>query len=389
MATQIFRTESSSKTTTIPTRLDNKSGKRIVLWKDIQQYFKHADGVLNNGEAVVFLTNENFEYLDPLRIAHHPGVVLVIRGPEHEVTESIKTGPASQTGTTTVKDAMNELFERLQVEMNKNKALEEQMLRTQQSIETKQDETQQRLVEMRQQIEQIENKQQGSTEMQKQALDRLAVIQNRIHALITQTNELHEHPLPRLFIVLPKAIRGRDKTRKAQADQFQVYFLCECGAYTISENGTNSPTIHLSNHEGYDLEKPTEFFEKYGTYVLALMYMIKHGVKVGDVVVPSLADLATVGGLDAGQKQPDHLKNIGSLVDDSITFLQSQKYDNIPEGGESMELAITRALEGGVDLQHLGSFLKAKSEHALGNLHRVITNEGHVKYMCDEHCRHT
>jgi hypothetical protein len=58
---QSFWTRSSTGTITIPTRVDNKTGNRIILWKDIQQYFKNAQGVLNGGKAVLFLTDGNFE----------------------------------------------------------------------------------------------------------------------------------------------------------------------------------------------------------------------------------------------------------------------------------------------------------------------------------------
>jgi len=57
---QIFRLRSSHETTSIPTRLD-KSGQHVVLWKDVLQYFKQAEGVLNEGKAVLFLTDDNFE----------------------------------------------------------------------------------------------------------------------------------------------------------------------------------------------------------------------------------------------------------------------------------------------------------------------------------------
>ncbi|KAF9943879.1 hypothetical protein BGZ65_000061, partial [Modicella reniformis] len=45
---------------------------------------------------------------------------------------------------------------------------------------------------------------------QKEALDRLAIIHNHGQVLLTQTYELHEYPIPRLFIVLPKdpGLRG-------------------------------------------------------------------------------------------------------------------------------------------------------------------------------------
>ncbi|KAK3815412.1 MAG: hypothetical protein J3Q66DRAFT_389253 [Benniella sp.] len=79
---QAFRSRSSSssssKLISIPTRHDTKSGKNVVRWKDILQFFKDAQGVMTGGLAVLFLTDDDLEDLIPLRIAHHPGVVLEV-----------------------------------------------------------------------------------------------------------------------------------------------------------------------------------------------------------------------------------------------------------------------------------------------------------------------
>jgi hypothetical protein len=57
---QAFRT-STSKVITIPTRHDPKSGQRVVRWKDVQQYFENAKGVLSGEGAVLFLTDDGLE----------------------------------------------------------------------------------------------------------------------------------------------------------------------------------------------------------------------------------------------------------------------------------------------------------------------------------------
>ncbi|KAK3825451.1 MAG: hypothetical protein J3Q66DRAFT_436521 [Benniella sp.] len=76
---QEFRARFSSEIIAIPTRHDPKSGQRFIRWKDIQQYFKNAQGVMNGKVAVLFLTSDDFEdSLIPLRIAYYPGVVLEV-----------------------------------------------------------------------------------------------------------------------------------------------------------------------------------------------------------------------------------------------------------------------------------------------------------------------
>jgi hypothetical protein len=58
---QEFRARSSSEVITIPTRQDPKSGQRVVRWKDIQQYFENAKGLMIGKDAVLFLTDDDLE----------------------------------------------------------------------------------------------------------------------------------------------------------------------------------------------------------------------------------------------------------------------------------------------------------------------------------------
>ncbi|KAF9927629.1 hypothetical protein BGZ65_006697, partial [Modicella reniformis] len=60
----------------IPSRLDKKTGERIILLKDIQTEIENTDRVKNGKELVLFLTDDNFEDVLPKRILYHPGVVL-------------------------------------------------------------------------------------------------------------------------------------------------------------------------------------------------------------------------------------------------------------------------------------------------------------------------
>jgi len=58
---QAFRSKASSKIISIPARHDPKSGKNVVRWKDILQYFEDAKGVMNGELAVLFLTDDDLE----------------------------------------------------------------------------------------------------------------------------------------------------------------------------------------------------------------------------------------------------------------------------------------------------------------------------------------
>ena len=115
----------------------------------------------------------------------------------------------------------------------------------------------------------------------------MAVLQNRVQAVLTQTYELHEYAIPRLFIVLPQYPSGWDLLQLF-TEKYRLYFLCECGEHTraASSNSSIPHTIHLAKHEGYEINRPNEFFEQYSPYILTILKMLKFGLSVASV--PSL-----------------------------------------------------------------------------------------------------
>ncbi|KAG0228964.1 hypothetical protein BGX31_006380 [Mortierella sp. GBA43] len=59
---QSFKSETSARITTIPTRLDPKRGERVVRWSDIQQcYGDTTKFVMNGQDVVLFLTDDDLE----------------------------------------------------------------------------------------------------------------------------------------------------------------------------------------------------------------------------------------------------------------------------------------------------------------------------------------
>ncbi|KAF9364454.1 hypothetical protein BGX34_001434 [Mortierella sp. NVP85] len=503
---QAFRLRSaeSSEIIHIPTRFDSNSSQHVVRWKDIQQYFKHAEGLMIGSDAVLFLTDDDLEDLIPLRIAHHPGVIIEVvvdgssSGDQNNAGDDGKEAPSAKIGnpescpplnnvddgkerdhgsvtknvddrdgvqafehgmtpdlsstikdlailditntndpssssqlvannssqitlvptpsahlatttatyntqyntyfqaimagqvqqTSVIKDSMDEHFDRLQQEVDKNHTLQERIFQLQQQMEANQQEMQQQQQQSKLEILQ---KQQELLELQKQALGRLAVIQNRVQTLLIQTYELHEYPIPRLFIILPKPKpKGLEKlTTNPLVEQFRLYFLCECGTHTMEEGCTTPHEVHLAKHEGYDLDRPKEFFEKYGSYLLTMMYMIKYGIMAAGVVVPPLASSKIVDELESARKHVEYLtRGIGPLVDDTIQFLQTLKSDGeVIAHLHHPNFDKLEVLEG-ADLRQLETYLKVKDEgRVLGNLFRVITPEGHVKWVCIDHYR--
>ena len=225
---------------------------------------------------------------------------------------------------------------------------------------------------------------------QQQTLNRQVILENRVQALMTQNYELHEYPIPRLFIVLPKPKRRKDKITHPLTKQFRLYFLCECGDHTTGTGRGNLPNkIHLAKHEGYELDQPNEFFERFGSYVLAMLKFLKYGTMAAGVAVPPLALFKVVEGIDAIQKSLAMTTDkIGSLVDQTIQHIQDLQGSSKKDGGtaaEQMMLEDIEALER-ADLRQLQLYLNDKDKgRVLGDLFRTFTPEGHVKWVCIDH----
>ncbi|KAG0243050.1 hypothetical protein BGX31_011212, partial [Mortierella sp. GBA43] len=67
-------------------------------------------------------------------------------------------------------------------------------------------------------------KQDEMKQLQIQTLDQLALLQNSVQALMTQTYELHEYPIPRLFVVLPQVTSSWNPA-DIVSNKFRLYFL--------------------------------------------------------------------------------------------------------------------------------------------------------------------
>ena len=236
--------------------------------------------------------------------------------------------------------------------------------------------------------ESLDAKQDEMRNLQLQALDRLALLQNNVKALLTQTYELHEYPIPRLFIVLPEDTSSW-KPLDLFANKFRLYFLCECGEHTKSSKSKTPHHIHLAKHEGYDIARPNEFFKRYGSYVLTILRMLKFGISAAGIAVPTVSLLIRD---DSLAKASSSLKMlIGSIqsgMDQAIGYIEKispKDKDAIIRPVDQMEN--NEALEG-ADLRQLESFLKCNDENrVLGNLYRTVTGNGHVKWVCIDHYR--
>ncbi|CAO3568635.1 unnamed protein product [Mortierella alpina] len=227
-------------------------------------------------------------------------------------------------------------------------------------------------------------------QMQQRVLDQVSALHARVQAVLTQTFELHEYPIPRLFVVLPDDPSAWNAIDPF-SNKFRLYFLCECGDHTklINSNTKIPYHIHLAKHEGYVVARPSEFFEHYGSYVLTILKMLKFGVTVAGVVMPAFSQLISPDGL--GQTIAS-LKLLQDCIDPGVDHVINSMDKTAVDDGNVRE-EVTEQVENkevleGVELRRLETFLQGSDGNkVLGNLYRTVTNEGHVKWVCIDHYR--
>ncbi|KAF9985187.1 hypothetical protein BGZ65_011494 [Modicella reniformis] len=469
---QAFRVQFSSKVITIPTRYDPKSKQLVVRWKDILQHFENAKAIMNEEDAVLFLTDDDLEDFMPLRIAYQPSVVL-------EVVIDNGQGDASATGTPssalvagsgsvpsgavidndwsirsqsliassgseirslegdvatlritgandnrslivrshgvisgTPVEGTGERSGQLRLEMDSTMALQEQFHQLKQlvqqmhrqmeeQVQQSQEHNQQTELRLHQQADEIlqrihQMEQQGQIQPQLhqhietsqkslqmnqemfRAFDRFT-LQYRIQSILTMS--FQEMPIPRLFIIIPKASSMVDEAGEPCSFQFRLYYLCECDSHTMGKT-SGTPEVHMAKHSGYDLVNPNEFFDKYGTYLLVMMYMAKYGAKAGGLIVPPLLGLHLENDVEASQEHPDFVKkNISSLINDTITHLE-ETIGTIDRDSDASAYQKLNTL----DLTQLKSYLRVRDgESVNGDLCQAMTQDGHCVWICSEH----
>ncbi|KAF9375847.1 hypothetical protein CPC16_000501 [Podila verticillata] len=182
----------------------------------------------------------------------------------------------------------------------------------------------------------------------------------------------------KLFIVLPSGLDSWINSDPS-THLFRFYYLCDLCKYDDSRKHVpqHPQHAHLSNHQGYDLNRPMEFFEVYGDYVLRVLRMVKRGYSDDRYEVPPL-DTFKIFWDCSPDLTDNHLTedNIVSLVNKAIEYLQDL---SPPVWRTSLGLTFRQsvAIKSYLDVQD--------GDNAEGNLHRHIGSERHVSWVCQIH----
>ncbi|KAF9997932.1 hypothetical protein BGZ65_006510, partial [Modicella reniformis] len=212
-------------------------------------------------------------------------------------------------------------------------------------------------------------------QLERQEFDRFMAIKSYAQALLTRT--FKELPVPRLFIILPNIPGIVDKDEMSSSLQFRLYYLCECGDHTMTEDTKGYHEIHLAEHPGYDLDNHKGLFDKYGSYLLIMLYMVKYGAVANGRVVPPLQSLKIAKKIDMDKSR------LSRQVSDMISYLEDTFHIN----GSDMDQTANWEVESS-ELAQLKSYLNVKEgENIFGNLHSTTTQNRHCVWVCSGHQR--
>ncbi|KAF9097524.1 hypothetical protein BGX23_008602 [Mortierella sp. AD031] len=256
---------------------------------------------------------------------------------------------------------------------------------------------------------------QEQEQQQQQTLDQLVLAQKTLDATFTLNEELHDYPIPRLFVLLPASFSSRNPNG-APLQKSRLYFLCECGGRCDNNdsgqdvspsNQTATKTtelpetrtrtmVHLVKHDGYEVSRTAEFIEKYGSNVLGMLAVLKHCLALTALTNPTL-------GVFHEQVDPssrtaeDAVRNTITAINLTIDSLEKTlgldsdqdeaDNTNLDADGASETFRNLRTLDG-AEHRRLDTFLRSHDNDGfLGGLYRVTTESGLIKWVCFEHYR--
>jgi len=222
-----------------------------------------------------------------------------------------------------------------------------------------------------------------------QVLDHFAHVQYHIQDILHRSYQ--SSPIPRLFILLPEpevTMDGRGTTTPSL--HFRLHFLCQCGAHTQAKDFIEPHEIHLTEHHGYTLAKQDEFIRKYGWYILGMMYMVKYGAKTEGLVVPPLLGLHHAIVPASGQEHLQFfMKNIGRLVDDTITRLEEAfgvvRSDTNTAAHQKLGYGQLNQVRQYLTIKWKDRGVKGGKDVFVGDLSRTMTLDGRCVWVCSKH----
>ncbi|CAM4792218.1 unnamed protein product [Rotaria magnacalcarata] len=206
----------------------------------------------------------------------------------------------------------------------------------------------------------------------------------QIRYVMTQMYELHEFTTPRYFFILPAKhsdIKAIDFVQNWFQTHYKLHFLCECSH--------DPKQMHVAPHEGYSIKKARDFIVKYAPYLRTTLQIVQVLLSAGGLAVPQLGSAAKVidSVVPSKFKDPKYfadMKQQLEMVDHLLNKVENQRNHagaSVTDGQKSKGTPLQ-----GAELREIQTYLElVDDKRTLGNLYRIVTDDGHVRWVCLEH----
>ncbi|KAF9110394.1 hypothetical protein BGX27_006424 [Mortierella sp. AM989] len=194
-------------------------------------------------------------------------------------------------------------------------------------------------------------------------------------ATMKQSYELNEYTTPRTFIVLPEHVTTT-RMEKITGKQLRLYFLCEFGIHLQEGGKQPQRKVHLARHLGYELNNPDNFITKFGPQILRMLRIMRSTLIGGGI-----ASAPLIMSTDPTLTAIKTISHINQLINSSIEYLKRKgNHSKVREiGGDSPKTL------SGDELRVLVGYLKdVDKDEIYGNLSRITTKDGSVKWVCQD-----
>lgn len=183
-----------------------------------------------------------------------------------------------------------------------------------------------------------------------------------------------DYPAPCQFVVLPSDLGSWDDSDPT-THNFRLHFLCDIQLDRLTES-TLPEHKHLSNHPGYDLIRPQEFFQKYGSYALIQLKIVKQGFSSPFYEISPLETFNILWGcdLDDSGNLPT-IDTIEPLINKAIGYLEGMS----PPRRSQILLTEMESFA-------IKDFLAVPDgDNTLGGLYRYTDDLNHWYWYCEQH----
>lgn len=146
--------------------------------------------------------------------------------------------------------------------------------------------------------------------------ERMLLLSDRSYGLLARQPN-------RLFLTLPTNVDHWDDANTS-THTFCIYFMCNNTPTQYWTPRSQPYHVHITDHTGYDLDRPQEFLQAHGDHALAVLLMVKYGYRHSNYHVPSLSSFEILKtGTGSSPRHNLAKGTIESLIDRAIEYIRT------------------------------------------------------------------